>query len=264
MTYTKISIISPSFNQGRFIEDAINSVLNQNYPNFEHIIIDGGSTDNTLDIIRKYPHLTWISEKDEGQSDALNKGFRLATGEILGWLNTDDYYLPGTFSRVNQEFSLTKADAIYADYCLVDTLSGNKKELITQNPSKWMSLFYCSVPSETLFFRRKIVSDGISIEKNFQISMDKEFVSHLFYSGYNFHRVNALFTHFRKHELNKSNNNKLVKSIKLKEGLEIFNRYSGFRLPENLAGFAVYKGFVNYCMLYRIISRFFKIGVYSR
>lgn len=74
----KISILTPSYNQGKYIEENILSVMNQNYPNFEHIIIDGGSTDNTDEILRKYPHLKWVSEKDEGQSDALNKGLAMA------------------------------------------------------------------------------------------------------------------------------------------------------------------------------------------
>lgn len=93
-----VSIVTPSFNQGRFIEETILSVKNQNYPHIEHLIIDGGSTDETLDVIRRYEgtyNLRWVSEPDEGQADALNKGFRLARGEVLGWLNADDTYQPG-------------------------------------------------------------------------------------------------------------------------------------------------------------------------
>ena len=85
----KISIITPSYNQGRFIEDAIRSVLEQDYPDFEHIVVDNCSTDNTLDVLRKYPHIRWISEPDRGQSHALNKGFRMATGDVLAWLLDD-------------------------------------------------------------------------------------------------------------------------------------------------------------------------------
>ncbi len=86
----KISIVTPSFNSAQFIRDAIESVLKQNYPNFEHIIIDGGSTDGTIEILKKYPHLKWISEPDKGQSDALNKGFKLSSGDWILWLNSDD------------------------------------------------------------------------------------------------------------------------------------------------------------------------------
>ncbi len=109
-SYPKISIVTPSYNSAEFIEDCIQSVLKQNYPNFEHIIIDGGSTDGTVEILKKYPHLKWISEPDEGQSDALNKGFKKAEGDIIGWLNSDDVYLPGTFNKVADILSNDKID----------------------------------------------------------------------------------------------------------------------------------------------------------
>jgi len=102
--YRKITIITPSFNQREFIEDNIQAVLDQKYPCFEHIIIDGGSDDGTVDILKKYDHLIWVSENDRGQSDAINKGLGLATGEIIGWCNSDDYYLPKTFDLVIETF----------------------------------------------------------------------------------------------------------------------------------------------------------------
>ena len=94
-----VSIVTPSFNQGRFIEETILSVLNQDYPNIEYIVIDGSSTDGTLEILRKYEgQLTWVSEPDQGQSDAVNKGWRLARGEFLSWLNSDDVATPSAVS----------------------------------------------------------------------------------------------------------------------------------------------------------------------
>lgn len=100
--WPRISVITPSFNQDKFIEQTIRSVLFQNYPNLEYIVIDGGSTDGSVEIIRKYEkHLAhWESETDRGQSHAINKGFERATGEILCWLNSDDYYLPDTLCTV--------------------------------------------------------------------------------------------------------------------------------------------------------------------
>ncbi|MFA5322629.1 MAG: glycosyltransferase family 2 protein [Smithella sp.] len=103
----KISIVTPSLNQGHFIEDVIRSVLFQKYPNLEYVIIDGNSKDGSADIIRKYEQqLTyWVSEPDTGQYDAVNKGFRKTTGEIMGWINSDDKYLPWTFSIVAEIFA---------------------------------------------------------------------------------------------------------------------------------------------------------------
>lgn len=103
-----ISIITPSFNQGAFIEQTIQSVLRQN-GRVEHIVIDGGSTDNTVDILKRYPHLIWVSERDGGQADALNKGLALATGEIVGWINSDDYYRHDIFDSVVEHFETTGA-----------------------------------------------------------------------------------------------------------------------------------------------------------
>src|ERR1700758_618457 len=104
----KISIVTPSFNQASFIVETLNSVKGQNYPALEHLVMDGGSTDETVEILQRlsgqpgWEHLHWISEPDLGQSDALNKGFRLASGEIVGWLNSDDLYRPNCFAKMAQ------------------------------------------------------------------------------------------------------------------------------------------------------------------
>src|SRR5215212_1922098 len=97
----KLTIITPSFNQGRFIEKTIASVLDQGYENLEYIVVDGGSTDETLDVLERYDDRLawWVSEPDGGQTDALNKGLRRATGDIVAYINSDDHYLPGAFEH---------------------------------------------------------------------------------------------------------------------------------------------------------------------
>lgn len=119
----KISIVTPSYNMARFFEKTVQSVLIQNYFNFEYIIIDGGSTDESADIIKKYEqHITyWVSEPDQGQSDAINKGFNRATGELSCWLNSDDVLLPGALKRVaevyskNPDMDIITGNVVYID-----------------------------------------------------------------------------------------------------------------------------------------------------
>jgi len=114
MNYPKISIITPSYNQGQFLEETILSVIGQMYPNLEYLIIDGGSTDDTVNVIKKYERYLsyWVSEPDGGQSHAINKGFSKATGDILAWLNSDDLYMPGVLFEMASHYVQT-GDAIY-------------------------------------------------------------------------------------------------------------------------------------------------------
>src|SRR5471032_696184 len=102
MAFPSISIVTPSYNQGQYLDETIRSVLDQKYPNLQYIIIDGGSTDNSVEVIKKYEkHLSyWVSEKDKGQTDALNKGVAKCTGEIFGYINSDDLLLPKSLERV--------------------------------------------------------------------------------------------------------------------------------------------------------------------
>lgn len=115
-----VSVVTPSLNQGLFIEEAIRSVLEQDYPRIEHIIVDGGSTDGTLDVLRRYKHLRWISEQDAGQAEALNKGFAMARGEIFGWLNSDDLYLPGAIAVAADALRETGCGLVHGSWRQID------------------------------------------------------------------------------------------------------------------------------------------------
>ncbi|MFZ9846726.1 MAG: glycosyltransferase family 2 protein [Flavobacteriales bacterium] len=130
----KISILTPSYNQGQYIEQTIQSVLNQNYPNLEYIVIDGGSTDNTVDILKKYDqHITyWVSEKDRGQSHAINKGIEKCTGVLFNWLNSDDYLEPGALHKIAQTYLETGANIIVGTTKIHNVNTGEESEIVTK------------------------------------------------------------------------------------------------------------------------------------
>jgi len=169
----KLSVLTPSFNQGAYIEKNIKSVLNQNSSNFEHIIIDGGSKDNTVSILKKYPHLKWVSEPDEGQADALNKGLNLATGDIIGWINSDDYYQEDIFQDVISHFENESIQWI------IGNISFHYKTLDVIKPDMSPDVSYKSLLNnpdilrqQGVFFRRRILEEVGGWDKNYYMVMD--------------------------------------------------------------------------------------------
>jgi glycosyltransferase involved in cell wall biosynthesis len=128
MKLPKISVVTPSYNQAQFIRATIDSVLSQDYPDLEYFVMDGGSTDGTVQILKSYGNkLKWVSKKDAGQADAINKGLKLAKGEVLAYLNSDDIYLPGALKRVGEYYAKTKADWITGDCLVIDELGRTSK-----------------------------------------------------------------------------------------------------------------------------------------
>ncbi len=171
-----VTIITPSFNQGRFIRQTIESVLMQDYPNIEYIIIDGGSTDNTLDIIKEYEgKLKWVSEKDEGQSDAINKGFKMANGEIVAWLNSDDTYEPEAVSNA-VDFFLRNPNAglVYGEGDIIDEYGNKVKRFeATQQFDLWTLIHVWDyIMQPTTFFKREGLEKVGYLEKDLYWCMD--------------------------------------------------------------------------------------------
>lgn len=208
MIYPKITIVTPSYNQANFLERTILSVINQNYPNLEYIIIDGGSTDGSVEIIKKYEkHLTyWVSEKDNGQSDALNKGFAKATGDILSYLNSDDMYLLNTFNTVADTFiKINMADIIYGHSLIIngkDELIRNCVALPFKLKEYLNDVF--SVPQPSTFWRRNVYDNVGGFNTNNHTCMDAEFFAYAGVLGFNFYRINKVLSKFRIHEGSKT------------------------------------------------------------
>ena len=138
----KITVVTPSYNQGGFIGQTIESVLSQGYPDLEYIVMDGGSTDNTVDVLRQYDgRLTWFSEKDRGQVHAINKGFRMATGDVLAFLNSDDLYLPGALQTVGEHFAGHPESSWLTGRCRI--IDGENREIrkgITAYKNAWLRI----------------------------------------------------------------------------------------------------------------------------
>lgn len=171
-----VSIITPSFNQGQFLEQTICSVLEQDYPAIEYFIVDGGSTDGSLEIIRSYAQRLawWVSEKDGGQTDAINKGFARATGEILAWLNSDDTYLPGAVSEA-VAFLQTHPDVgmVYGDANLTD----KGGDMIGRFPARQMDYRRLRrgsvhIPQQAAFFRAELWRRVGPLDPSFYFAMD--------------------------------------------------------------------------------------------
>jgi glycosyltransferase involved in cell wall biosynthesis len=171
-----VSIITPSFNQARYLEATILSVLGQDYPNLEYIIVDGGSTDGSVDIIKKYAnHLAWwVSEPDKGQTDAINKGFAQAKGDILAWINSDDTYAPGAVSSAVKYFqSHPDAGLVYGDAHFID----EQGQVIgrfnaRQTDHQLLRQGYVHIPQQAAFFRGDLWREVGPLDPSFYFAMD--------------------------------------------------------------------------------------------
>lgn len=213
----KISIITPSFNQGKFIEETIRSVLLQGYPNLEYIIIDGGSTDETLEIIEKYSDFItyWVSEPDEGQSHAINKGLAKATGEVFNWLNSDDYYLPNALLILGQYFADHQDTNVFCGQLKsensskkINTIGGlSMGKTVEESLTSW----YFYQPST--FFRLSVVRQLNGVSNELFFCMDLElWINYLTHFGHKGIVESDIFLAvFRLHENAKTSNSHYIR-----------------------------------------------------
>lgn len=173
-----ISIVTPSFNQGRFLEETIRSVLLQGYPNLEYIIVDGGSTDNSIEIIKQYePWLTfWTSEKDRGQSHAINKGLKKSRGDIFAYLNSDDIYLPGTVQKIARYFHRNPSvDIVYGDCRIIDEKSNEISQWCSRPFDLFSELCINFIYQPTSFIRHRVMTTIGDFDENLHYTMDIDY-----------------------------------------------------------------------------------------
>lgn len=170
-----VSIITPSFNQARYLEDTIRSVLDQDYPNLEYSVIDGASSDGSVDIIRKYADKLawWVSERDSGQAEAINKGLARAKGEIVAWLNSDDYYLPGAISAAFKAFNENPDVAlVYGNMLAVDE-KGETINILKYNQLDLADLLCFQIIGQpAVFFRRYVLEKAGGLDTTYHFLLD--------------------------------------------------------------------------------------------
>ena len=171
---TLVSIVTPSLDQGRYLREAIESVRAQTYAPIEHIVVDGGSTDGTLDILSEYPDIRWLSEPDRGQSHALNKGFALAAGEVFGWLNADDAYEPEAVAQAVAALDETGAALVYADVTRVNDDGVNPRRIRSRPEfDLWTELnLGCGIYSPSVFFTREALDAVGDLDESLHLTMD--------------------------------------------------------------------------------------------
>ncbi len=206
----KISIITPSFKQAQFLEQTISSVLSQNYPNLEYIIIDGGSTDGSVEIIKKHEkHLIyWVSEPDQGQSQAINKGILKATGTIINWLNSDDYYEPETLSTIASAFEKTDVKVVMGKSCLFQSEQtirySNGTYIFPGNLPK--TIGWARIDQPETFFRKEAWDKVGLLNEQLHYTMDREWwMRYLYHFGLaGIVKIDEVLVNFRMHEQSKT------------------------------------------------------------
>jgi glycosyltransferase involved in cell wall biosynthesis len=222
--WPRVSIVTPSYNQGQFIEETIRSVLLQGYPALEYIVVDGGSDDGSAEIIRRYePWLAyWVSEPDGGQSDAINKGWRRARGEIVAWLNSDDVYCPGAM-RTAVEYLVANADVdlVYGDCnCIgpqgefLGVKKGWKFDLKRQLSGRNLVL----QPSS--FFRRSTLNLAGELDVGLRYMMDYDLWARMLLKGCSFRHIPVALTNYRIHDTAKSFAERLPLALETKHVLD--------------------------------------------
>ena len=227
----RVSVVTPSFQQVDYLSDNLTSISSQQYDNVEHIVLDAGSTDGTVDLLEEYESTAdhdvwWRSETDDGQSAAINEGFDRASGDIVGWLNSDDMYFDTTvLSRVEQWFDRTGADVIYGDLAYVDSRSRVTEVDVRPEFDREKLAYRILIGQPATFFRSEVVK-AETLDEDLDYCMDYEFWIRLS-REYDVRHVRDIFAGFRRHEAQKTDDMSPVNA----EVTRMLDRYRN-ELPE--------------------------------
>ena len=229
----RVTVVTPSFNQARFIEATIRSVLNQGYPNLEYVVIDGGSTDGSIDIIRQYGARLayWVSEPDQGQADAIAKGFRRSTGQIMAYLNSDDVYLPGAIAQAVAALRrYPDCDLIYGDVWIVDEWDQiiGERRLTQMDRYDFLGQGNCLAQPAT-FWRRGIYEAVGGIDPSYYFQMDLDFFIRVVSQG----TMRNLGRHLARTRMHPDGKMVKAEHIRRQEWLQLQERYLQWIPPDD-------------------------------
>jgi glycosyltransferase involved in cell wall biosynthesis len=207
MSFPKISIVTPSYNQGIYLEQTVLSVIGQHYPNLEYIVMDGGSSDNSIEILKKYDKdiSHWQSGKDNGQAGAINKGFEIATGDILAWLNSDDFYLPGILHFISKILDPSKDEIIIGNcFHFREGTSGSWGSKVPEHFKKEDLRIYDYVIQPSSFWTRKAWEKVGKLDESLQFTFDWDWFIRASAKGIRFREVSNYLSSYRIHNAHKT------------------------------------------------------------
>lgn len=235
MSRFSVSVVTPSFEQSEFLEDNLQSVMNQSGAEIEHVVVDGGSTDGTVELLEAYEDrydLQWVSEPDDGQSDAINKGIEMATGDWICWVNSDDYLLPGAIETLAETAeNQPGADVVYGDYIFVDAAGNEIGRKYSTPPSRFVHKhYYQFTGNHSMAIRRDTIRSLGGIDESLEYVMDTDFLWQLLNADLEFSRVQSFIGARRLHDAAKTTGtppperHAEIRELKTRYGLSLFER----------------------------------------
>ena len=225
--WPRISIVTPSFNQGQFIEETILSVIGQHYPNLEYIVMDGGSSDDTVKIIKKYEkHIShWQSEKDRGQAAAINEGFERATGDIITWLNSDDFYFPGTLHHIATQLEIAKSEILLGNcfHFFQNSAQSSGSDIVAHHAKSNLLLWDYVIQPSSFWTRQSWEKIG-KLNEDLHFVFDWDWYIRAQQASVNFKTSQKYLSGYRFHESHKTGTGG---EKRREEIVEIYKKYSG-------------------------------------